>query len=140
MRCRYSIIYAVPRFALSSEHDFTLSGEDVEVAKMLKSRSSRLKICRTRQPLIGLGLVCAGSIFLISCSTTLSEMPTQAGGLPAGTPERPAVAPEYPAVHEMPPPRATAVLTEEEKKKVEAELAAMRAAQAKRAKAKGEPE
>jgi hypothetical protein len=108
---------------------------------MLKSRSSRLKIYRTLQPLIGLGLVCAGSIFLVSCSTTLSEMmPTQAGGLPAGTPERPAVAPEYPAVHEMPPPRATAVLTEEEKKKVEAELAAMRAAQAKRAKARGEQE
>jgi hypothetical protein len=121
-------------------HDFTLSGEDVEVAKMLKSRSSRLKIYQTRQPLIGLGLVCAGSIFLVSCSTMLSEMPTQAGGLPAGTPERPAVAPEYPAVHEMPPPRATAVLTEEEKKKVEAELAAMRAAQAKRAKASGEQE
>jgi hypothetical protein len=121
-------------------HDFTPSGEDVEVAKMLKSRSSRLKICRTRQPLIGLGLVCASSIFLVSCSTMMSEMPTQAGGLPAGTPERPAVAPEYPAVHDMPPPRATAVLTEEEKKKVEAELAAMRAAQAKRAKARGEPE
>ncbi|HMA74845.1 MAG TPA: hypothetical protein VKP67_25630 [Xanthobacteraceae bacterium] len=40
----------------------------------------------------------------------------------------------------MPPSRAAAVLTEEERKKVEAELAAMRAAQAKRAKAKGEPE
>jgi hypothetical protein len=132
MRCRYYIIM--------QSHDFTPSGEDVEVAKMLKSRSSRLKICRTRQPLIGLGLVCAGSIFLVSCSTMMSEMPTQAGGLPAGTPERPAVAPEYPAVHDMPPPRATAVLTEEEKKKVEAELAAMRAAQAKRAKASGEPE
>jgi len=37
----------------------------------------------------------------------------------------------------MPPPRATAVLTEEEKKKVEAELAAMRAEQARRAKARG---
>ena len=98
------------------------------------------KICNKRQPLIGLALVGAGSIFLVSCSTVLSEMPTQAGGLPAGTPERPAVAPEYPAVHEMPPPRTAAVLTEEEKKKVEAELAAMRAAQARRAKARGEPE
>jgi hypothetical protein len=107
---------------------------------MLKSRSATLKICAKRQPLIGLVLVCAGSLFLVSCSTVLSEMPTQVGGLPAGTPERPAVAPEYPAVHEMPPPRTTAVLTEEEKKKVEAELAAMRAAQAKRAKARGEPE
>src|SRR5215469_7397898 len=107
---------------------------------MLKSRSSNLKIHRTLRPFIGLALVCAGSIFLTSCSTTLSELPTQAGGLPAGTPERPAAAPEYPAVHDMPPPRAAAVLSEEERKKVEAELAAMRAAQAKRAKAKGEPE
>jgi hypothetical protein len=106
---------------------------------MLKSRSSNLKIHRTR-PLVGLALACAGSILLVSCSTVLSEAPTQVGGLPSGTPERPAVAPEYPAVHEMPPPRATAVLTEEEKKKVEAELAAMRAAQARRAKASGEPE
>jgi hypothetical protein len=108
-------------------------------AKMLKSRSSRL-LHRKWQPAIGLGLACAGSLFLVSCSTVMSEMPTQVGGLPAGTPERPAAAPEYPAVHDMPPPRGTAVLTEEEKKKVEAELAAMRAAQAKRAKAGGQPE
>jgi len=40
----------------------------------------------------------------------------------------------------MPPSRSTAVLTEEEKKKVEAELAAMRAAQERRAKARGEVE
>ena len=107
---------------------------------MLTSRNSNLRIRRMRQPLIGLVLLCAGSIFLVSCSTVLSEMPTQVGGLPGGTPQRPAVAPEYPAVHEMPPSRATAVLTEEEKKKVEAELAAMRDAQARRAKARGEPE
>jgi hypothetical protein len=79
-------------------------------------------------------------MLLVSCSTVLSEMPTQVGGLPAGTPQRPATAPEYPAVHDMPPQRSAAVLTEEEKKKVEAELAAMRAEQARRAKAKGEPE
>src|SRR5215475_9370161 len=104
---------------------------------MWKPRSSSLKIYRTRQTLFGLVLACTGSVFLVSCSTVLSEMPSQLGGLPAGTPERPAVAPAYPAVHDMPPPRATAVLTEEEKKKVEAELAAMRAEQARRAKAKG---
>jgi len=57
------------------------------------------------------------------------------GGLPEGTPERPAgPAGSYPAVHDMPPPRGgKAVLTEDEKKKVEAELAAMRAEQEKRA-------
>jgi hypothetical protein len=107
---------------------------------MLKSRSSSLKIHWTWQPFIGMALVCMSSVFLVSCSTVLSEMPSQVGGLPAGAPERPAVAPEYPAVHDMPPPRATAVLTEEEKKKVEAELAAMRAEQARRAKARGVPD
>jgi hypothetical protein len=135
MRRRYSIIYVAPMILLCPVNMILLCP-----AKMLKSRSSGLKSHRTWQPFIAVGLVCAGSIFLVSCSTVLSEMPTQVGGMPAGTPERPAVAPEYPAVHEMPPPRATAVLTEEEKKKVEAELAAMRAAQARRAKAKGEPE
>ncbi len=107
---------------------------------MLKSRNFTLKIQRKPLPLIELALVCAVSIFLVSCSSVLSELPTQVGGLPAGTPERPAVAPDYPAVHDMPPPRAAAVLTEEEKKKVEAELAAMRAEQARRAKASAKPE
>jgi hypothetical protein len=100
---------------------------------MLKSRSFRLKIRRTWQPLIGVALVSLGGAVLASCSSVLSEMPSQVGGLPEGTPERSATPPAYPAVHDMPPPRATAVLTEDEKKKVEAELAAMRAAQARRA-------
>ena len=104
---------------------------------MLKSRSSRLKIRRTWQPFLGLALVGVGCVVLAACSTTLSEMPSQVGGLPEGTPERPATAPAYPLVHDMPPPRAAAVLSEAEKKKVEAELAAMRAEQARRAAARG---
>jgi hypothetical protein len=83
--------------------------------------------------LAALMLACAGGV-LASCSSVLSELPSQAGGLPEGTPERPATAPAYPAVHDMPPPRNSgAVLTEEEKKKVEAELEAIRAEQARRA-------
>jgi hypothetical protein len=120
--------------------EFTLFGQLVEVAKMLRPQNSTLQIRRKRQHFIGLALACAGSIALAACSTALSEMPTQLGGLPAGTPQRPAAAPEYPAVHDMPPRRAAAVLTEEEKKKVEAELAAMRAEQERRANAKGLPE
>ena len=87
-----------------------------------------------------LGLLCVGCVFLAACSTALSEMPKEIGGLPAGTPARPDAAPAYPAVHDMPPPRTTAVLNEEERKKVEAELAAIRAEQARRAKATGLPE
>jgi hypothetical protein len=77
--------------------------------------------------------VALASSLLASCSSVLSELPTQLGGLPEGTPVRPASVSGYPAVHDMPPPRPGAVLTEEEKKKVEAELAAMRADQARRA-------
>jgi hypothetical protein len=106
----------------------------------LKSRISRLKINRTWQPFIGFGLVCVGSVILVACTSVFSEMPAQVGGLPEGAPERRAVAPAYPLVHDMPPPRPNAVLTEEEKKKVEAELVAMREQQAKRAAAKGLPE
>jgi hypothetical protein len=84
-----------------------------------------------------LALVCTGAVILASCASTLSELPPQAGGLPEGTPERAATAPAYPDVHDMPPPRTSTVLTEEEKKKVEAELAAMREQQARRAGTRG---
>src|SRR5262249_60009425 len=47
-------------------------------------------------------------------------------GLPAGAPARPAVPYEYPAVHDMPPARATAPMTEEEQVKLEKELANVR--------------
>jgi hypothetical protein len=102
-------------------------------AKMSKSRSAASSLGRCLRALTGLALVCSGAVILASCSSTLSELPPQAGGLPEGTPERPTTAAAYPAVHDMPPPRTTAVLTEEEKKKVEAELAAMRDEQARRA-------
>jgi hypothetical protein len=103
---------------------------------MLRLRNSALTIRRDWRLLARAALVCAGSVLLPACSSVLSEMPAQMGGLPAGTPPRPEDAPAYPAVHDLPPPRTAAVLTEEERKKVEAELAAMRAEQAKRAAAK----
>jgi hypothetical protein len=113
---------------------------------MLRLRNSALTIRRNGRPLnwrsfewrplAWAALVCAGFLLLGACSTVLSEIPQQMGGLPAGAPQRPDVAPAYPAVHDMPPPRSAAVLTEDERKKVEAELAAMRAEQARRAAAK----
>jgi len=60
-------------------------------------------------------------------------MPTQMGGLPAGAPERPAAPAAYPAVHDMPPPRPNTVLSDDERKKTEADLAALRARQEKQA-------
>ena len=68
-----------------------------------------------------------------ACASTVAEMPSQLGGLPAGTPERPAAPAAYPAVHDMPPPRPNTVLTDAERKKAEAELAELRARQEKQA-------
>ena len=107
---------------------------------MLTSRSSSLKIRRMWLPFWGMALVGVGAMGLAGCSTVLSEMPSQVGGLPEGTPERSATPPAYPAVHDMPPPRPNAVLTEDEKKRVEAELATLRAEQARRAAARGQIE
>ena len=58
---------------------------------------------------------------------TASEMPGI--GIPAGAPERLAEPMAYPAVHDMPPPRSSAVLTEVEQQKMEDELVAARDAQ-----------
>ena len=70
---------------------------------------------------------------LSACSSTVfSEMPTAVGGLPAGAPERPATPMAYPAVHDMPPPREDAVLTDAEQKKAQDALLAARDRQTKR--------
>ena len=59
----------------------------------------------------------------------MAQLPVSAGAMPQDAPKRPQIAPAFPAVHDMPPPRNSAVLTEEEKKRVEAELAVLRAQQ-----------
>ena len=82
--------------------------------------------------LLGFGFVSAGGSLLASCSS-MAQLPVSAGGMPQGVPERPQTLPAYPAVHEMPPPRHAAVLTEQERRKVEADLAVLREQQARRA-------
>src|SRR5262249_61937101 len=67
------------------------------------------------------------------CASTFADLPSQVGGLPAGTPERAAEPMAYPAVHDMPPPRRDVVLTAEEQKKATAELTALRTRQEKQA-------
>src|ERR1700722_2196349 len=91
----------------------------------------------------GLVLALAGALMLSSCANTTNmtdmgnklgnELPTAVGGMPQSLPARPETPPAFPAVHDMPPARNTKVMTEEEKKRVEAELAVMREQQAKRA-------
>jgi hypothetical protein len=59
----------------------------------------------------------------------IDDMPSNMG-LPAGAPARPTTPYLYPAVHDMPPPRATPIMTEEQQLKVEKELTAVRERQA----------
>jgi hypothetical protein len=64
---------------------------------------------------------------LAGCSGSLlaDHLPTVAGGLPADTPERPAPS-DYPAVHDMPPPRATSTLNDDQQKLLQSDLIAVR--------------
>ena len=65
---------------------------------------------------------------LAGCSGSMiaDRMPTAVGGLPEDAPQRPATPGAFPAVHDAPPPRTQAVLTDEEQRKLEQELAAAR--------------
>jgi len=71
------------------------------------------------------------AVTLAACTSTLSEMPSAVGGLPAGTPERSATPIAYPAVHDMPPPRDDTTLTDTQQKKIQADLLAARDRQTK---------
>jgi hypothetical protein len=73
----------------------------------------------------------AAAICLSGCASisqkfadTASQMPQV--GLPANAPERPAEPIAYPAVHDVPPPRTAAVLTDIEQQKLETDLVAAR--------------
>jgi hypothetical protein len=52
--------------------------------------------------------------------------PTALGGLPEGAPQRSTTPSAYPAVHDMPPARGSAVLTDSEQKRLEDDLVAAR--------------
>jgi hypothetical protein len=78
---------------------------------------------------------------LCSCApgAMIDKMPGEMA-LPAGTPERPATPYVYPAVHDMPPPREAAPMTEEQQVKLEKDLEAARDRQEKREKAAEAPD
>jgi hypothetical protein len=73
-----------------------------------------------------LGLSAAAVLAGCSSASVIDQIPTSVGGEPTGTPARPTTAYEYPAVHDMPPPRATEAMTEEQEYKAEKDLAAAR--------------
>lgn len=62
--------------------------------------------------------------FLGGCSTPVADLPLV--GLPENIPPRPATPAAYLPVHDLPAPRTAPVLTLEEQKKIEKELAAAR--------------
>ena len=68
-----------------------------------------------------------GATMLTGCGSIIAEhLPTAAGGLPEGGPERPTKQSNFPAVHDLPTPRASTVLTDAEQKKLEDDLIAAR--------------
>jgi hypothetical protein len=77
---------------------------------------------------VAVAVLFAASLILAGCSvgTIGDHIPAAAGGLPESTPQRPATPPPYPAVHDMPPPRSSTVLTDAELKKLEDDLVAAR--------------
>lgn len=76
-----------------------------------------------RSMLLILGL--AGALGACSAGSIVDRLP-EGMGEPADTPARPATPYVYPAVHDMPPPRATPVMTEDQQVKLEKDLAMVR--------------
>ena len=84
-----------------------------------------------RSIMAALGLSFVLASVLAGCAESLvDKLPKELGGLPSGTPERPATSYQYPAVHDMPPPRSTTPMSEEDQFKLEKELQALRDRQA----------
>ncbi len=75
-----------------------------------------------------LGLALSLSLGLGGCTPgfVIDHLPDAVGGEPAGTPARPTKSYQYPAVHDMPPPRVTSPLSDDEQLKVGQELEAAR--------------
>ena len=88
---------------------------------------------RHRRSALAAALAMALSAGMAGCSTVIDAIPTAAGGLPNGAPERPATAPDYLPVGDTTAARENRPLTEAERLKLEAELAAMRSQQEQRA-------
>jgi hypothetical protein len=91
---------------------------------MLKSRA---RLVPPRRVAV-VALLFAASLILPGCAvgTVGDRIPAAVGGLPQDAPQRPAKPAPYPAVHDMPPPRSSKVLTDEEQRKLEEDLVAAR--------------
>jgi len=83
---------------------------------------------------VGMGTALAVlAVGLAACSSLTSlgnkvedSLPAAAGGLPSDVPARPAVQPDFVPVGDTPPRRDLKTLTEDERKKLEADLVTLR--------------
>jgi hypothetical protein len=85
---------------------------------------------RSVLPALGLAVALCGC----SSGAFVDKLPSEMGE-PADAPARPATPYVYPAVHDMPPPREAAPMTEEQQVKLEKDLEAARDRQETREKA-----
>jgi hypothetical protein len=99
---------------------------------VLRRHGAAMRRLRARADgLVRIAVALAAAVSLSACASisqqiadTLSRAP--AIGLSSSAPERPAEPPAYPAVHDVPPPRTSSVLTLVEQRKVEDDLVAAR--------------
>ena len=68
----------------------------------------------------------AAAAGLSGCASISEKFAETASQMPASTPDRPAAPPAYPAVHDIPPPRNSVVLTNTEAAQLEADLVTAR--------------
>src|ERR1019366_7729037 len=87
-----------------------------------------------RSILAALTLATATALAGGSSGAVIDKLPGDMG-VSAGIPERPTTPYVYPAVHDMPPPRATPTMSEEQQVKEEQELKVVRDRQEARAEA-----
>ena len=74
------------------------------------------------------GLAVCAAALLAGCSASMigDRMPAAVGGLPEDAPQRPAIPAAYPAVHNMPPARSSAPLSDDQQRQLEDDLVAAR--------------
>jgi len=78
------------------------------------------------------GFVLAAMLAGCSQARILEKLPASMGGLPSDAPAAPTKSYKYPAVHDMPAPRATTPLNEEQQQQLKQNLETVRDRQEKR--------
>jgi hypothetical protein len=89
-------------------------------------------MARALERSILVGFALAGLLAGCSPAPILEQLPASMGGLPRGAPAAPTKSYQYPAVHDMPPPRATKPLDEEQQEQLRQNLETTRDRQEQR--------